>query len=155
MALAIMVGEAVLPAASLPGCREILPHAPYQEWPASTQPLVCALFWPSLPGRCTFWDGGTLGPAVLVVESVRKQRPSCPQRLAVLVLLLMQGAVLLARAMKDYERRGGLKEGFSSAPADCVAYKFYRDVRPELPFSVMISACMVALHGVFSPCPEL
>ena len=67
----------------------------------------------------------------------------------------MQGAVLLARAMKDYERRGGLKEGFSSAPADCVAYKFYRDVRPDLPFSVMISACMVALLGMCSPCPEM
>ena len=68
---------------------------------------------------------------------------------------LMQGAVLLARAMKDYERRGGLKEGFSSAPADCVAYKFYRDVRPKLLFSVVISPCIVALSGMCSPCPEM
>ena len=83
---------------------------------------------------------------------MRSQPPPSPWRLTVLVLLPLQGAVLLARAMKDYERRGGLKEGFSSAPADCVAYKFYRDVSPELLFNAVISPawspCLSCLHCV-------
>lgn len=33
----------------------------------------------------------------------------------------------LARAIKEHERRVGEREGFSQTPADCLAYKFYRD----------------------------
>ena len=41
----------------------------------------------------------------------------------------MQEAGVLARAVKEQERRKGEKEGFSAAPGDCLAYKHYRDVR--------------------------
>lgn len=37
---------------------------------------------------------------------------------------------MLARAVKEQERRKGEKEGFSAAPGDCLAYKHYRDVCP-------------------------
>ena len=40
-----------------------------------------------------------------------------------------QGAAVLARAVKEQERRKGERDGFSSAPGDCLAYKHYRDVR--------------------------
>lgn len=33
----------------------------------------------------------------------------------------------LARAIKEHERRSGQKEGFAQTPADCLAFKFYRD----------------------------
>ena len=36
-------------------------------------------------------------------------------------------STMLARAVKEHERRNGEKEGFSGSPADCVAYKHYRD----------------------------
>jgi hypothetical protein len=36
-------------------------------------------------------------------------------------------SVVLARAVKEHERRKGENEGFSSTPADCLAYKHYRD----------------------------
>eukprot|EP00887_Chlorella_sp_A99_P004991 scaffold4.g4991.t1 len=35
--------------------------------------------------------------------------------------------VVLARAIKEHERRKGAGEGFSDSPADCMAYKHYRD----------------------------
>ena len=35
---------------------------------------------------------------------------------------------MLERAVKEQERREGHKEGFSTSPADCLAYKYYRDV---------------------------
>lgn len=38
---------------------------------------------------------------------------------------------MLARAVKEHERRKGAREGFSDSPADCLAYKHYRDVRPR------------------------
>ena len=41
--------------------------------------------------------------------------------------VLSQEAQVLARAVKEQERRQGHKEGFSSLPADCLAYKYYRD----------------------------
>lgn len=41
-----------------------------------------------------------------------------------------QEATMLARSVKEHERRKGLKEGFSGAPGDCLAFKYYRDVRP-------------------------
>jgi Rubisco accumulation factor 1 alpha helical domain len=41
----------------------------------------------------------------------------------------MQEAVILARAVKEHERREGVKLGFSKSPGDCLAFKFYRDVR--------------------------
>lgn len=34
---------------------------------------------------------------------------------------------ILARAIKEHERRNGQRDGFSSSPADCLAYKYYRD----------------------------
>jgi hypothetical protein len=41
----------------------------------------------------------------------------------------LQDAVLLARAVKEHERREGVKAGFSEAPGDCLAFKYFRDVR--------------------------
>lgn len=38
-----------------------------------------------------------------------------------------QDSAVLERAVKEQERREGHKEGFSSTPADCLAYKYYRD----------------------------
>ena len=40
-----------------------------------------------------------------------------------------QEATVLAREVKEHERRAGQKEGFSEHPGDCLAYKHYRDVR--------------------------
>jgi len=34
---------------------------------------------------------------------------------------------MLAKAIKEHERRGGRREGFTDSPADCLAYKYYRD----------------------------
>jgi hypothetical protein len=36
-------------------------------------------------------------------------------------------AALLARAVREHERREGAKRGFSEAPGDCLAFKYYRD----------------------------
>lgn len=36
-------------------------------------------------------------------------------------------SVILARSVKEHERRKGENEGFSDSPADCLAYKYYRD----------------------------
>ena len=38
-----------------------------------------------------------------------------------------QQSTVLARAVKEHERRKGENEGFSDQPADCLAYKYYRD----------------------------
>ena len=43
-----------------------------------------------------------------------------------------QDAVALARAVREHERREGAKRGFSEAPGDCLAFKYYRDVRAAL-----------------------
>lgn len=40
-----------------------------------------------------------------------------------------QESGVLARAVKEQERREGEKEGFTSSPADSLAFKYYRDVR--------------------------
>lgn len=45
---------------------------------------------------------------------------------------LVQQARTLARALKDQERREGDKLGFSAKPGDCLAFKYYRDVRPHV-----------------------
>ena len=37
------------------------------------------------------------------------------------------GCTVLARAMKEHERRKGAREGFSESPGDCLAFKHYRD----------------------------
>lgn len=37
-------------------------------------------------------------------------------------------SMVLARAIKEHERRNGRREGFADTPADALAYKFYRDV---------------------------
>lgn len=43
--------------------------------------------------------------------------------------LCAQDAVVLARAVKEHERREGEKLGFSGdEPGDCLAFKHYRDV---------------------------
>ena len=34
---------------------------------------------------------------------------------------------VLARSMKEHERRNGTRDGFSDSPEDCLAYKYYRD----------------------------
>jgi hypothetical protein len=36
---------------------------------------------------------------------------------------------VLARAVKEHERKDGKREGFSDTPGDVLAYKHYRDVR--------------------------
>lgn len=36
-------------------------------------------------------------------------------------------SVILARAVKEQERRKGEREGFSDSPGDCLAFKYYRD----------------------------
>jgi hypothetical protein len=36
-------------------------------------------------------------------------------------------AQVLARAMKEHERRLGERDGFADSPGDCLAYKFFRD----------------------------
>ena len=47
----------------------------------------------------------------------------------------VQEVSVLARAAKEQERRQGDKEGFTSSPGDCLAYKYHRDVCPEAPYS--------------------
>lgn len=47
---------------------------------------------------------------------------------------------MLSRAVKDHERRGAWKEGFTNHPGDCLAYKYYRDVRPPSFHSLLASA---------------
>lgn len=39
-----------------------------------------------------------------------------------------QEATTLSRAVREHGRRMGEKEGFSIAPGDCLAFKYYRDV---------------------------
>ncbi len=36
-------------------------------------------------------------------------------------------SAILAKSVKEHERRRGENEGFSNSPADCLAYKYYRD----------------------------
>lgn len=42
----------------------------------------------------------------------------------------LQAVTQLSRAVKEHERREGEKIGFSDSPADCLAYQYFRDVRP-------------------------
>lgn len=35
---------------------------------------------------------------------------------------------MLSRSVKEQQRRMGENEGFSDAPGDCLAFKYYRDV---------------------------
>lgn len=35
---------------------------------------------------------------------------------------------VLARAIKEHERRDGRREGFADTPGDVLAYKYFRDV---------------------------
>lgn len=52
--------------------------------------------------------------------------------------------MVLARAIKEHERRNGRREGFADTPGDALAYKFYRDVRrPPTP----ASPCAARLAG--------
>ncbi len=57
---------------------------------------------------------------------------SVEQRVAAAIYIVEQQmddreSTMLARAVKEHERRKGENEGFSGSPADCVAYKHYRD----------------------------
>ena len=46
--------------------------------------------------------------------------------------MALQEATTLSRAVKEHGRRRGQSEGFSIAPGDCLAFKYYRDVsRPH------------------------
>jgi hypothetical protein len=40
----------------------------------------------------------------------------------------LQSSEALARAMKEWERRPGERNGFSDSPGDCLAFKYLRDV---------------------------
>ena len=42
----------------------------------------------------------------------------------------IQECEILARAMKEWERRPKERAGFSDLPADCMSFKFLRDVSP-------------------------
>lgn len=44
------------------------------------------------------------------------------------MLRAVQMATLVSRSVKEQQRRKGENEGFSEAPGDCLAYKYYRDV---------------------------
>ena len=50
----------------------------------------------------------------------------------------VQMATLLSKSVKEQLRRKGENEGFSQAPGDCLAYKYYRDVRN--PFLLCLSS---------------
>jgi hypothetical protein len=57
---------------------------------------------------------------------------SVDQRVATANYIVEKGmddreSTVLARAVKEHERRKGENEGFSESPADCLAYKYYRD----------------------------
>lgn len=65
---------------------------------------------------------------------------SLKQRTAAVTYIAENGldvpqCTVLAKAIKEHERRNGARDGFSTAPADCLAYKHYRDAlecrRPE------------------------
>ena len=43
----------------------------------------------------------------------------------------LQAVSLLARSVKEHARRNGETLGFSEAPGDCLAFTYYRDVRPD------------------------
>ena len=58
-----------------------------------------------------------------------------------------QEASILARAVKEQERREGEKEGFSAHPADCLAYKFYRDVRRHC-YLCLVSPAKCCLQSI-------
>lgn len=57
---------------------------------------------------------------------------SLKQRTAAVTYIAENGlndaeCTMLARAIKEHERRSGQRDGFSDSPADCLAYKQYRD----------------------------
>jgi len=45
------------------------------------------------------------------------------------VLCCVQSCEVLARAMKEWDRRPGERSGFTDSPGDCMAFKHLRDVR--------------------------
>ena len=51
-----------------------------------------------------------------------------------------QESQVLARSVKDHERRVGTKEGFSNEMGDCLAYKYYRDVSSSAPCMKVLRA---------------
>ena len=59
---------------------------------------------------------------------------------------------MLARAAKEQERRQGDKEGFTSSPGDCLAYKYHRDVCPEAPFPSTLPNINIVSHAVWWYC---
>ena len=57
----------------------------------------------------------------------------------------------MSRAAKEHERRGGQREGFSVAPGDCLAFKYYRDVSCSLLPSLVREQSLTSLTF---PCPR-
>jgi hypothetical protein len=74
--------------------------------------------------------------------------PECVQAVHNIAALAfpLQEATVLSRAVKEHERRGGDKEGFSEAPGDCLAYKYYRDVGLLL-FAILSAVLMPSFHA--------
>ena len=54
---------------------------------------------------------------------------------------------MLARAIKEHERREGKREGFSDTPGDVLAYKHYRDVRGNLTRAMLCGRAWCAAPG--------
>jgi hypothetical protein len=54
----------------------------------------------------------------------------CSSLYAAVVFLccLPQACEVLARAMKEWDRRRGERTGFNNSPGDCMAFKYLRDV---------------------------
>ena len=47
-------------------------------------------------------------------------------------LFSLQQCEILARAMKEWDRRPGERAGFTDSPGDCMAFKYLRDVRGQM-----------------------
>lgn len=50
-------------------------------------------------------------------------------------------SLVLARSIKEHARRGGDALGFSIDSGDCLAFKYYRDVRSYAPLLTVSSLC--------------
>jgi len=64
----------------------------------------------------------------------------------------LQEASVLARAVKEHERRKGDTQGFTAHPGDCLAFKHYRDVGHPTCFALVYWKChLVSMHVHVSP----
>ncbi len=48
-------------------------------------------------------------------------------------MFCLQMATLVSKSVKEQQRRKGEIDGFSEAPGDALAYKYYRDVSIIIP----------------------